>query len=225
MKREKLMKVFPFLGERELKKLPQDLVVCWYPSSGAGTNHKIISSDSGSGYNAVIHWQEQPSTFKPNLLIFSDIEEFKIPVQADVLFTMLISEDSNFDHSISEDVLLVQEDNRGSIMSITIIKHLETFFILVQSTNEYLYNQFVNQGIEIPLLTLNRPTDIFIHNNSIDIQRLGIQEFIAGHSYVSCLTYGKEFKKHPDFVFQIYRTELVEYIDDANLYSRVNINI
>jgi len=53
---------------------------------------------------------------------------------------------------------------------------------------------------------------------------MGIQEFIAGHSYVSSLNFGEEFKKYPDFVFQILKNENADsYVDYANLYSRVSI--
>ena len=61
--------------------------------------------------------------------------------------------------------------------------------------------------------------DQFIFDNGIDIKKLGIQEFIAGHSYVSSLTFGEEYFKHADFVFQIFRSEENEHIDMANLYS------
>ena len=110
----------------------------------------------------------------------------------------------------------VEEGLFGPVKTLSIIRYLETFFILVQTTNKYLYGRFVEEEIKIPLLTINRPIDPFIFDNGIDIKKLGIQEFIAGHSSVSSLVFGDEFKKHPDFVFQLFNEV---HHDMANLYS------
>lgn len=230
MKREELLKVFPCLGDEDIQDLPTDLVVCWYPSSGSGRNYETYYS----GYNAIKHWHEQPSQLKPNLFIFSDLEEFDQPINYNLVFTLelniekikgddVLQEKMSFDGSLLEgcDEILLgnQETLKNDLLTLkhlTLLEFEGLFFLLAQTENEFIYSAFVEEGINIPLLTLNRPCDNFIFNNGIDIKKLGIQEFIAGHGYVSSLTFGEEFKKHPDFVFQ---TTPNEYIDLANLYS------
>jgi hypothetical protein len=293
MKREEILKLFPGILDEEIKDLPNELVVCWYPSSGTGCDSETLYR--GYGYNIIDHWKQQPSNFKPNLFIFSDIDEFDLPKEAEVLFNRSFFEHPviNFlnnpiivdydlipdDHHIHEseryikdlgrlfdlglldenhwlskfenprspaeneiykleikllldagvfpkdkiveelkkkEFIHVEEGLFGPVKTLSIIRYLETFFLLVQTTNKYLYGRFVEEEIKIPLLTLNRPMDPFIFDHGIDIEKLGIQEFIAGHSYVSSLVFGDEFKKHPDFVFQLFNEV---HNDMANLYS------
>jgi hypothetical protein len=293
MKREELLKIFPSLTESEIQDLPNELVVCWYPSSGTGCDSETLYN--GYGYNILDHWKQQSSNFKPNLFIFSDAREFNIHEEAEVLFTKTYFEDSVIsfldnpitvdydlipnDHYINESEQFIKDLGRlfelglvdenhwmsefenprspaeneiykleikllleagvfpkdnivkerkqkeynnlinglfGPVKTLSIIRYLETFFILVQTTNKFLYSRFVEEEIKIPLLTLNRPMDPFIFDNGIDIKKLGIQEFIAGHSYVISLVFGDEFKKHPDFVFQLFNKV---HNDMANLYS------
>ncbi len=89
----------------------------------------------------------------------------------------------------------------------------------MQTTNKFLYSRFVEEEIKIPLLTLNRPMDQFIFDNGIDIKKLGIQEFIAGHNYESSLTFGEEYFKYPDFLFRARGNAETYHEDLANLYS------
>jgi hypothetical protein len=293
MKREELLKLFPGILDEEIKDLPNDLVVCWYPSSGTGCDSETLYN--GYGINILDHWKQQSSNFKPNLFIFSDIREFDLHDEVEVLFTKTYFEDpiieflsnlDSIDYSLfpSDDYLLdsryindikhlyslgiigsdddliqaienatslIEKENNklifkilvdanlvlkdkiidirkkneayslesgkyGSLKMVTFMKFLDTYFILVQGTNEYIYKRFIEEDVKIPLLTLNRPMDPFIFDQGIDIKKLGIQEFIAGHSYVSSLVLGDEFKKHPDFVFQLFNEV---HNDIANLYS------
>lgn len=295
MKKEEILKLFPDLLSNQIKLLPEEIITCWYPSSGAGCDSQTLNNFYG--YNIINHWNEQPSKLKPNLFIFSDISEFIIHADADVLFSKTYFEDpittffNNVDtidyslfptdhHSsnknyindithlytlgliedtvddliqkikmitssiekensklilkilldselVSKDTIIeklkTNEENTeeealyGQLKKVSVIKYLDSYFILVQGSNEFLYNRLIEENIMIPILTLNRPMDPFIFNHGIDIEKLGIQEFIAGRNYVSSLVYGEEFKKYPDFIFQTYRHE---HIDMANLYSK-----
>jgi hypothetical protein len=296
MKREEILKLFPGILDEEIKDLPNELVVCWYPSSGTGCDSETLYR--GYGYNILDHWKQQPSNFKPNLFIFSDIDEFDLPKEAEVLFTktyfedpiitflnnldsidysLFPSDDNLFDSRYSSDMkriyqlglvsfdeliknienatsLIEKEKDKlilkilvdsgevnkekiieerknieahnlesgkyGSIKMVTFLKFLNTYFILVQGTNEYIYNRYVEEDIKIPLLSLNRPVDPFIClEKGINIKKLGIQEFIAGNRHVSYLTFGEECFKHPDFVFQTFGDENNYFEDIANLYS------
>ena len=69
MKKEDLLKVFPSLNEMEIQTLPNELVICWYPSSGVGAD----LNDNFCGYAAMRHWQEQPCKLKPNFSAFSNL--------------------------------------------------------------------------------------------------------------------------------------------------------
>jgi hypothetical protein len=80
-----------------------------------------------------------------------------------------------------------------------------------------LYQRFIQNNIQIPLLTLNRPMDEFIHNRGIDLDLLGLQELIASDTDSRYLTINNDFQIHPEFVFESYEG----YADFANLYSRV----
>ena len=290
MKKKDLLKVFPSLSKRGIQVLPDELVVCWYPSSGVSAD----LNDNFCGYVALRHWQEQPSKLKPNLFIFSDIEEFEIHPEAKILFNevdpiiQFLSNDLQINYDLIDDsqrltaeqemtmienlfdIGMLNEDdwitkfeeaksiselelikmeikllfdsgkfdrekiiqNRklaeesnlldvdsGLIKNLTLINHLDSLFLLVQTSNKNLNEQFIQGGLEIPLLTINRPWDPFVLNNGIEIEKLGIQEFIAGHSYVSSLIFGEEFKKYPDFVFQTLRNRDSSLEDLANLYS------
>jgi hypothetical protein len=238
MKKLYLLRLFPSLNETEIKVLPEELVVCWYPSSGRGTNQEILY-DGCSGYPAVRHWKEQPSKLKPNFFIFSDIEAFEIPIQFDLIYSVAtniekiksqeyVEEKKSFDGTWLEgcDEILLgdQEENNKEILTLrhlTLLRYNDLFFLLVQAENEFVYERFIDENIKIPLLTLNRPMDPFIFDNGIDIEKLVIEEFIAGHSYVSSLIFGEEFKKYPDFVFGTIRREQGEHHDLANLYARL----
>ena len=293
MKKEELLKVFPSISEDDLKKLPNELVICWYPSSGSGCNHETYYS----GYNVVKHWQEQPSRLKPNLFIFSDWEAFEIHDQAEILFTKSFFEDpvieflnnpiiidydlipndhyihseqfiqhhqtlfdvcldenhwiSKFEnprspaeneiykleikllieagiflkHKIVKELkkkefILVEEGLFGPVKTLSIIKYLETFFVLVQTTNKFLYSRFVDEAVKIQLLTINRPNDPFIVNDGIDFSRLGVQEFIGGEQgYSVSITCCEEYLKYPDFLFRARGNGETYHEDLANLYS------
>jgi hypothetical protein len=234
MKKTELLKLFPSLSKSDLKVLPDDLIICWYPSSGTGS----VSETIFNGYNTVIHWRDQPSKLKPNLYIFSDFEEFEIPNNFDLIFVIeqnveLVKSQENtqervsFDGSLLEgcDEILLgnQFDSNQEILrlkKIILLQNKGSFFMLIQSENEFVYSRFIDEKIKIPLLTINRPMDPFVLHKGINIHDLGIQEFIAGHSYVSSLNFGEEFKKYPDFVFQIRKNENSDSIVDyANLYS------
>jgi hypothetical protein len=130
-------------------------------------------------------------------------------------------EKSILDECITKETTDIMCGEITSPQLIQIITYKECVFILVQGTNEYIYKRFIEEGVKIPLLTLNRPMDPFIFDHGIDIEKLGVQEFIAGHSYVSSLVFGDDFKKHPDFIFQTIVGEVSQHNDLANLYSRV----
>ena len=239
MKREELLKVFPSLSEKGIQALPSELVICWYPSSGAGSNQDIVRNDC-AGYHAVKHWREQPSNLKPNFFIFSDLMEFERPLNFNLIFTIelniekviykgsdLIVEKKTFDGTLLEgcdeiffgDQEVIEKKEVLTLKHLTLLENKGLFFLLVQTENEFIYSSFIEENINIPLLTLNRPMDPFIFDNGIDIKKLGIKEFIAGRGYVISLLFGDEFFKYPDFVFQIIRNEDSEHKDIANLYS------
>jgi hypothetical protein len=238
LKKEDLLKVFPSLNEMEIQTLPNELVICWYPSSGVGAD----LNDNFCGYVALRHWQEQPSKLKPNFFIFSDILEFELPLDYELIFSIelniekikggdLLEEKFTFDGTLLEgcDEIFLGDQFRTNkevltLKRLVLLKKNGLFLLLVQAENEYVYSSFIQEKIQIPLLTINRPWDPFVRDNGIEIEKLGIQEFIAGYSYVSCLIFGEEFKKYPDFVFQTLRNEYTSNEDLANLYSRNNIN-
>lgn len=297
MKKELLLRLFPAFEEKDLESLPEELVVCWYPSSGTGTNQEILFDDNYSGYIAEKHWREQPTKLKPNLFIFSDVCEFEFHESFKLICSKTIVEDKiisllnnpiivdygvfskgdlAFDESFEKvtkflfarglldindsyqkivnqtsaveyeqskleiKILLeaglidkesvIKDRKRKETCSledgtfgpvpmkrISIINLKNNFYILVQATNKYLYERFIEQGIHIPLLTINRPMDGFVFNRGINLEKLGVEEFIAGQPYVSSLIFGEEFKKHSDFVFQYFEDPFHE--DMANLYS------
>jgi hypothetical protein len=107
----------------------------------------------------------------------------------------------------------------GEPLRIQLVNYKNKFFLLVQSSNEVMYNRFINEKVSISSLILNRPMDSFIFDHGIDLKELGINEFIAGHSYVGSLSFGEEFIKHPDFVFQTINNV---HQDMANLYVLKN---
>jgi hypothetical protein len=251
MKKEQLTLMFPEIGETAITALPDDLVVCWYPSSGVGISEEVHlgETESFSGYNIIKHWQEQPSKLKPNLFIFSDIEEFEIPPTYDLFFSMDINKDLNFekeelppvdynkhnDSYLSELFLSIDieiyEQKKAEIEKryleqlgkIQLIKKENVFILLVRCENEEVYQRFILNKIKVPLLTLNRPMDNFIFNYGINLEELGVQDFIAGKSYVSGLRVCNQFKIYPDFIFRCFEG-IYHHLDLANLYSRVKIN-
>ena len=292
MKKVELLKLFPSLLKNILEMLPEELTVCWYPSSGAGYNPE----ESWSGYNILDHWKKQPSKLKPNLFIFSDVDFFEIHPEAEVLFSntffqdpiidfilspvnfnlipndhagkvnfkefsneikllfdlgllqesnyfigkdddllstdsaikkltldILINEgclklDSLIENQKNQEVLDIVNGNTEPIKSIILQKYLGNFVLMIQSPNEYVYSRFLDEKIQIPMLTINRPLDPFVTQNGIDIKVLGIKELIVGRNYVNSIILGDEFKKYPDFVFQRLRNTNAE--DIANFYSR-----
>jgi hypothetical protein len=233
MNKEEILKLFPGIKEDMIKMIPEEIITCWYPSSGS----KCSPETGWSGYNIIKHWEVQPSKLKPNLYIFSDFEEFEIPNNFDLIFAIeqnveLVKSQENtqermsFDGSLLEgcDEILLgnQFDSNQEILrlkKLILLHNKGSFFMLIQSENEFVYSRFINEKIKIPLLTINRPMDSFVLSQGININDLGIQEFIAGHSYVSSLNFGEEFKKYPDFTFN----SSINYEDIANLYSKINL--
>ena len=248
MKKEQLTLMFPEINEQNMSLLPEDLVVCWYPSSGTGINGEVHLNEEElySGYNIIKHWQEQPSKLKPNLFIFSDILEFEIPPTYDLVFLMDINKDLNFEkeelppvdnnkhndsylseifHSIDIEIYEqkkaeIEKRYLEQLFKIQLIKKENVFILLVRCENEEVYRRLILNKIKVPLLTLNRPMDNFIFNYGINLEELGVQEFIAGKSYVSGLRVSDQFKIYPDFIFRCYEG-IYHHLDLANLYSRV----
>lgn len=297
MKREEILKLFPGILEEEIKDLPNELVVCWYPSSGTGCDSETLYR--GYGYNILDHWKQQPSNFETNLFIFSDIDEFDLPDESEVLFTktyfedpiitflnnldsidysLFPSDDTLFDSRYSSDIkhlfglgmigsvddlinnienatsLIEIEKNKlilkilvdsaevnkkeviqerinqevfnlrdgivGPIKALTLIKFLDSFFLLTQTTNKYIHNHFLDLNFKIPLLAMNRPNDNFLIEDDIDYKGLGVKEFIVGHcGFAENKSFPEEYLKHPDFVFQT-RGDGINYFEDlANFYS------
>jgi hypothetical protein len=94
MRKEVLIRLFPVLSEIEIDALPNELVVCWYPSSGARSDLE----SPFCGYIALKHWQEQPAKLKPNFFIFSDVDYFEIPEEAEILFSQTFFYDPIIDY-------------------------------------------------------------------------------------------------------------------------------
>ncbi len=154
----------------------------------------------------------------------SSIETMEKRIQLQLLVDLnLIDLDALKKHyydPISEFHDIVEEN--GEPLRIQLVNYKNKFFLLVQSSNEVVYNRFTIEKVCISSLILNRPMDPFIFNHGIDLKELGVNEFISGHSYVSSLVFGDEFKKHPDFIFQTIVGEFSQHNDLANLYSQVN---
>ena len=247
MKKNNLQSLFPEISETAIASLPEDLTVCWYPSSGPGAiqSSRFSGNDRCSGYCAIQHWETQPSILKPNLYIFSDIEGFEIPTTYELVFStdfnkilnyekeeLIHPDDIEYDE-VSEifRVLGVDQEiyNRRKaeiekeyfeqLSKIHLIKKENLFVLLIRCENEVLYQRFIQNNIQIPLLTLNRPMDEFIHNSGIDLDLLGVQELIASDTDSRYLTINNDFQIHPEFVFESYEG----YADFANLYSRVKV--
>jgi hypothetical protein len=247
MKKDNLTLMFPEITEAAISSLPEDLVICWYPSSGVGINEDVFlrEKEPFSGFNIVKHWQEQPSKLKPNFFIFSDIEEFEIPQTYDLVFSMEISKDKNFEREVIPPELDMEYDEiseifkiillgnhekekaerekkyKEQLVRIQLIKNEKSYVLLVCWENEEVYRRFILNKIKVPLLTLNRPMDNFISNYGINLEELGVQEFIAGKAFVSCLMVSNEFKIYPDFIFWDFEG-IHHHQDLANLYSRVD---
>jgi hypothetical protein len=114
----------------------------------------------------------------------------------------------------------VEEGLFGPVKTLSIISYLETFFILVQTTNKYIHNHFLDLNFKIPLLAMNRPNDSFLVEDGIDYKGLGVKEFIVGHcGFGENKSFPEEYFKHPDFVFQTRGDENNYFEDLANLYS------
>jgi hypothetical protein len=90
MKKEELIKLFPCISEEDIEQLPDELAVCWYPSSGS---HFTKENDNWSGYHISTLWQRQSTSLKPNLFIFTDVQPFVIPPDARLLYSQLIVKD------------------------------------------------------------------------------------------------------------------------------------
>lgn len=245
MKKNNLTLLIPEISETGISTLPEDLTVCWYPSSGPGAiqSSRFSGNDRCSGYCAIQHWETQPSILKPNLYIFSDIEGFEIPTTYELVFSTDFNKILNYekeeltpiDYDSFEDNYLkemflsfaiedytkkkadIEYRYMEQLSKIHLIKKENLFVLLIRCENEVLYQRFIQNNIQIPLLTLNRPMDEFIHNRGIDLDLLGVQELIASDTDSRYFTINNDFQIHPEFVFESYEG----YADFANLYSRV----
>lgn len=245
MKKNNLISMFPEISETVIASLPEDLTVCWYPSSGPGAiqTYSFRGNNRASGYCAIQHWENQPSKLKPNFFLFSDIDGFEIPFTYELVFSIDFNKDLNFqkeeltpiDYDSFEDNYLqelflsyaiedyakkkadIEKRYMEQLGKIHLIKKENIYVMLVCSENEVVYQRFVQNNIKIPLLTLNRPMDNFIYNQGINLDLLGVQEFIVSDIDSSYLTINNDFQIHPEFLFESYEG----YTDFAKLYSRV----
>lgn len=235
MKREELLKVFPFIDEIEIQALPSEFVVCWYPSSW---NH----------FNAAIDWREQETKLIPEIFIYTDTSVFEIPHDSEVIFSKEIKggelrqeiiDEKNDDEKISfertvleelEKILLIsildrEPDNNSGIVNVTLLKLKDNWFFLVQVENEYLYLSFVEKGIKIDCLYVNRPCDSFLSDrgpdpdqiNLIDIEKIGVDILISGKNNGIRLPLSDEYKMVSEF--DINNEQFPG--DIAVLYSRI----
>jgi hypothetical protein len=244
MRKEKLIDLFQGLTLEDIKPLPGELSVCWYPSSG---NH--FNSEHGwNSYVAAQHWKEQPSKSKPNLFIFSDIGEFQTPPGALVLLNRKPPNLTHFpkltpfimdynQHIIQDGRILLFDWGLGSFhdynkvtqptnldereivygYSRMILHYFQGhFFLLLQTNNRRIYDCFMQRNVQIPMLTINRPCDEFITSGGISLDALGVEELIVGGVYHHGFDLN-QFKKHPEFIFQRFDND---HLDMANLYSR-----
>jgi hypothetical protein len=245
MKKEQLTLMFPEINESAITALPDDLVVCWYPSSGPGGGFEDINfrvNNRFSGFYVLRCWKDQPSKLNPNLFIFSDIDWFEIPFTFELIYSTDFNKDLNFEkeelispEEIDWDQYYLQELLREGyeadyknkkaeidrkyfeqLGKIHLIRKEDIYVLLVCSENELVYQRFIQNKIKVPLLTLNRSDDYFIQNNGINLDLLGVQEFIANTDEARFLSICDEFQVGPEFLFSNgYGSYLV------NLYSRV----
>lgn len=98
-----LLNLFSSLSAQDIELLPNELSVCWYPSSGTGFRPEDITNN---GYYAIPHWKEQPSVVQPNFFIFSDYSPFEeIPEKATVVFSVCTNDyDSKFHEIMKSEV-------------------------------------------------------------------------------------------------------------------------
>lgn len=304
MKKESLLKLFPSLTNRDIAPLPDELAVCWYPSSG---NH-YTTDQHHNGYQILQHWNEQSTILKPNFFIFSDIEFFYFPPNSEVFSSkveyesekeeedpflefleipehpeiipsssksdikevyeinpellkflddtwlinakqtlkglgsdkessikiQLLKQELNIFVSLGlldptrlkknilkerEELLRIKEIDEVTntafdiIKRVNLIKYLDYFFLLVQGRNEVVYNRFISESQKIPMLTINRPRDPFIHK--ISLQELGVIDLILGTSHSIDLDLSG-FAKKSNFIFQ---SGITKEPDNAILYS------
>lgn len=217
MKREELLKLFPSILDEEIKDLPNDLVVCWYPSSG-------------SHFDASLDWQRQNTKLTPNLFIYSDTRDFDIPSDAIVFYSKIV-EGSNLKSKIIEEI--IEEEKKSwdgtwlegtdhiffeqpvpkepdyfvGIVHLTILKFNENWFLLVNSENEYLYLSLLERQINIDCLYVNRPCDSFISDRGpnpdqihfIDINKIGVSILISGRNNGIRLPLSEEYQLISEF--------------------------
>lgn len=218
MKREELLKLFPSLVAEEIQDLPEELVVCWYPSSG---NH----------FDAAFDWQRQNTKLVPNLFIYSDNSDFEIPADAQVccsatvesvdLRSKIVKESTEEEEKKTWDGTLLEgldyiffdqpeakepEYFRG-IVHLTLMKYEEKWFFLINTENEYLYLSFLEHQIIVDCLYVNRPCDSFLSDRGpnpdqvhfIDISRIGVSTFISGKNNGIRLPLSEEYKIISEF--------------------------
>lgn len=234
MKREKLMKVFPYLGEWELQNLPQDLIVCWYPSSN---NH----------FDAAFDWQRQATKLQPDLFIYTDIMDFEIPPEAEVFFSSTIdgadikrkfteqpNEEKNnwdkirlkgLDHISFNDSHSKESEYFNGVLRLILMKFKEKWYFLVTVENEYFYLLLLENKAKIDCLYVNRPCDSFLSDRGpnpnqkhfIDIKKIGVKIFISGKNNGIRPSFNKEYKKIStlDIKFEPYES------DPGEIYSRI----
>jgi hypothetical protein len=245
MKKEQLTLMFPEINESAITALPDDLVVCWYPSSGPGGGFEDINfrvNNRFSGFYALKCWKDQPSKLNPNLFIFSDIDWFEIPFTFELIYSTDFNKDLNFekeelppvDYNKHNDSYLpelflsidieIYEQKKAEIDrkyfeqlgKIHLIRKDDLYVLLVCSENELVYQRFIQNKIKVPLLTLNSSDDYFIQNNGINLDLLGVQEFIANTDEARFLSISDEFQVCSEFRFS---NGYGSYL--TNLYSRV----
>ena len=243
MKKNNLQSLFPEISETAIASLPEDLTVCWYPSSGAETEMIYVENNCFLGYCAVHYWETQPSKLKPNFFIFTDVAEFEIATTYDLVFSMDINKDLNFekeeltpiDYDSFKDNYLqeiflssaieeyakkkadIEKRYMEQLGKIHLIKKDNLYVLLVRCENEKVYQRFIQNNIKVPLLTLNRTMDSFIHFRGINLDLLGVQEIITNTGEARNMNISEEFQVFPDFYFQ----SQAGFGDIVNLYSRV----
>jgi hypothetical protein len=235
MKREELLNVFPFLLEAEINDLPNELVVCWYPSSG-------------SHFDAALDWQRQKTKLTPNLFIYTDTWDFEIPIDSKVIYYQAV-EASELKCNIIKEI--IDEENKSwdgtwlegtdhifferpvpkepeyfvDIVHLTILKYKENWFFLVNSENEYLYLSLLEQQINIDCLYVNRPCDSFLSDcesdservHFIDIERIGVDLLISGKNNGLRVPFSDDYLMISEFEI----TNEPYNPDIAVLYSRI----
>jgi hypothetical protein len=222
MKKEDILKLFPSILEDELIKLPEEFVVCWYPSSG---NH----------FDSALDWREQKTKLIPELFIYTDTSVYEIPSDAEVIFSKIF-EGGEFRKKIVEEEEKKEEWKRSwegtllegieyinlnsqqesdskyfkGIVQIIFLKLKDNWFFLVQVENEYLYLSFEEKGIKIDCLYVNRPCDSFLSDrgpggpdpdqiNLIDIERIGVDLLISGRNNGLRVPFSDDYLKISEF--------------------------